>query len=926
MKKLLSVLLATAMLLSLLSVSSVGLSVAADSTDYNKDYDWDSDLWYYITENNEVVISGSGSSSVVIPETVLDYPVVGIDYLNSDITEITIPASIKWIEADTFSWPMEVQKVNISDLSAWCQIDFANGDANPLCFEADLYMDGELVTDLVIPSGIEEICDYAFYGCNSITSLVIPDGVTSIGQDAFWNCGNLTDVTIPPSVTCMKNSFDSLSNIENVYIEDLGAWCEIDFSDSYSPLNAAESLYINGEKTTFLRIPRGTTRISDYAFWGFKGFTELEIPNTVTEVGRCALIDCPNLEHIYVYASSPYYKDIDGVLFTHDGTSLALYPAARANATYTIPNTVTTICDGSFRMNKHLKDLVISDNVEYIGMTTYAYSASLESVTIGKSVNYIGQYGFSFCDNLEKVEIRDLSAWCNAEREWNNATPFEEGADLYMNGQKVTDLVIPDDVEIIRPFAFCGCTSIKSITIPRTVKTIGSMLFFSEDALTDVWYFGTEQEREALNIDGNNVKLLNAQWHYNACPKGGYHKYDNACDTDCNMCGATREVGDHVTDSPYACVDGKCQHCQTAMTATDTHKYDNACDTDCNVCGATREVGDHVTDSPYACVDGKCQHCQTAMTATDTHKYDNACDTDCNVCGATREVGDHSYDHDGDTGCNNCDFTRVVIEMAPHATTIAAKKGETAELALDVMGKNLTYTWYYKNKGDSKFAVTKTFTDNRYFVEMNAARSGRQIYCVVADPYGNTVTSDVVTLGLAATITKESATGCYAKRNAVAKATVIAEGDGLTYQWFVKNPGATEYVKSSLTTATYSAKMTATNSGRLIHCIVTDAYGNQVKSKTFVMRMQATIVTQPKSVTVKNGATAKTTVKAAGDGLTYTWYVKNKGAKSFTKSSIKSATYSVKMSTKVNGRQVYCVVKDKYGKSAKSSTVTLKKK
>ena len=56
------------------------------------------------------------------------------------------------------------------------------------------------------------------------------------------------------------------------------------------------------------------------------------------------------------------------------------------------------------------------------------------------------------------------------------------------------------------------------------------------------------------------------------------------------------------------------------------------------------------------------------------------------------------------------------------------------------------------------------------------------------------------------------------------------------------------------------------------------------------------------------GQTAKLTVKASGDGLTYTWYIKNEGAGKYTKSSVTKSTYSVTMSSKIKDRQVYCVV------------------
>ena len=155
---------------------------------------------------------------------------------------------------------------------------------------------------------------------------------------------------------------------------------------------------------------------------------------------------------------------------------------------------------------------------------------------------------------------------------------------------------------------------------------------------------------------------------------------------------------------------------------------------------------------------------------------------------------------------------------------------------------------------------------------------------------------------------------------------MTALGDGLTYTWYFRNDGKTAYSRSSVKTATYSATMSDKVKGRRVYCIVKDKYGKKVQSKTFLLRESVSIVTQPKTVAVKKSATAKVSVKASGDGLKYTWYVKDSGAKKYTKSSITKSTYSVKMSAKTKNRLVYCIVKDKYGKTVKSTTVKLKMK
>jgi len=254
--------------------------------------------------------------------------------------------------------------------------------------------------------------------------------------------------------------------------------------------------------------------------------------------------------------------------------------------------------------------------------------------------------------------------------------------------------------------------------------------------------------------------------------------------------------------------------------------------------------------------------------------------------------------------------------------------GKTASVTVGATGDGLKYQWYFKDKGASKFSLTTSYQTKTYSVPMTPARDGRQVYCVVTDQYGTSRRTATTTLTLKKTalkITTQPKTG-YAQLNKTAKATVKAAGDGLKYQWYVKNDGATKYSKSSVTSATYSVKMTEKVHGRRVYCVVTDVWGNKVQSNTVLLRRAASIVTQPKSVTVAKNKTAKVTVKAAGDGLKYTWYIKNAGSSKYSKSSVTKSTYSCKMTSKVNGRYVYCVVTDKYGKTVKTTTVRVKMK
>ena len=154
--------------------------------------------------------------------------------------------------------------------------------------------------------------------------------------------------------------------------------------------------------------------------------------------------------------------------------------------------------------------------------------------------------------------------------------------------------------------------------------------------------------------------------------------------------------------------------------------------------------------------------------------------------------------------------------------------------------------------------------------------------------------------------------------------TVQAEGEGLTYQWYYRNAGASTWNQSSCTSASYSQTGKESINGRQFYCEVTDAYDETVETDVVTLNVERTelvITSQPSSKTVAVGEKATFTVKATGDGLTYQWWY-NSGS-GWNKSSCTSASYSQTGKESVNGRQFYCVVTDAYDNEKKTNTVTL---
>lgn len=126
-------------------------------------------------------------TEIVIPDSVRGIGRYAFAYC-SGVTSVTVGSGVSSIGEDAFNTCSGLQnggQVHIRDMAAWCQIDFADEDANPASWSHDIYMDGKSVTVLQIPEGITQIKPYAFYYCDKIDALDLPESVTEIGYRAF---------------------------------------------------------------------------------------------------------------------------------------------------------------------------------------------------------------------------------------------------------------------------------------------------------------------------------------------------------------------------------------------------------------------------------------------------------------------------------------------------------------------------------------------------------------------------------------------------------------------------------------------------------------------------------------------------------------------------------------------------------------------
>ena len=223
------------------------------------------------------------------------------------LSRIAIPASVTSIGKFAFLGCDSLKRVDVTDLAAWCRISFGDDTAaNPLYYAHNLYLNGTLIRELIIPSSITSVKNYAFSGwgwnddgIDRPVSVIIPDSVQSIGTSAFERCSGLARVTIGNGVKSIGNSSfyhcDRLSNIV---------------------------------------LPDSVTSIGKYAFDYCTNLTSITIPESVTQIGKLSFSSCSRITNVTMKGDCP----IIGASAFHGVAWNCKASLPNGNTTYTVTN------------------------------------------------------------------------------------------------------------------------------------------------------------------------------------------------------------------------------------------------------------------------------------------------------------------------------------------------------------------------------------------------------------------------------------------------------------------------------------------------------------------------------------------------------------------------------------------------------------
>ncbi len=793
-----------------------------------------------------------------------------------------------------------------------------------------------------VPDGVVYV-DYAFDECAYLNGIYFPEGVRNISAD-FSQCISLKRLYIPASLNTMNFRLYELYEYQAdiYYAGTLEQWDSIYSLDSdMHPGNLnimyncdpaiwdlTWSVYEDGVYITdcsasasgVITVPDTlngypVVGIEGWAFQDCDGITEVHLPDSVTYIGINAFAYCGNLttvtmgDNVTTIGSSAFTGctslseiDIpDGITTIEDHT----FDGCESLTNIVIPDGVAVIRDAAFARCSALNSIEIPGSVSIIGDYAFTDCTSLTNVVLPYGVTEIGQEAFKKCTSLKSISLPEsltiIGSYAFKESNWlksivipNSVT--EVGAHVFEYCSNLETAVIGSGLTRISNGMFWANVSLKNITIPATVTDIDLDVFYLCNSLTDVYYRGTQAQKQNIAIE--DPVITAATWHYNSCIGSADH----------NM----KETVVKATATADGTITEKCDTCGAAGTATAIPRIDVFSHPD------HWFIYDGTQKSPTLIIwDREGNTLTQGKDYTITYPANR---TEVGVYTLTVTfIGNYS-------GSKNLDFEilpAAAITTQPKTQTV--KAGATIKLSVKATGTSLEYQWQSSSDGKTwKNCSSSSATKATFSFTGKTSHNGNYYRCMVTDMAGNELyTSAVRTYVLGVTTQPKTQT---VKAGATVKFTVKATGTGLKYQWQSSTDGKTwkNCSSTSAKKATFSFASKSGHNGNYYRCKITDSAGNVVYTASVRVYVLG-VTTQPKTQKAESGDTVKFTVKATGSGLKYQWQVSSNGKtwKNCSSTSAKKATFSFTGKTSHDGNYYRCKIIDAAGNVVYSDTVRL---
>ncbi len=335
-----------------------------------------------------------------------------------------------------------------------------------------------------IGEGTETIGDRSFYSCTSLLDVLLPGSVKTISQNAFQDCGSLRSVTFGKNNAVYRCVGECVVERETGTVVLGFGNCTIPDDGSIKRIGP---MAFSGRKITKAVIPSGITEIGNGAYDFCSFLREVSLPQGLTTLSYGAFSFCRRLRAV---------KLPDSLKTIKNGAFSNCLSLKRIE----IPDSVTQLDGYVFRGCSVLEDAVIGNGVAALGDSLFENCERLRRVILGPKVKKIGVKAFSGCGVLA-VEISSVRQWLDMELD-SSTFPYGRALCLFVKGQPVTELEIPEGMKEIGPYT-CRGLQLSRLILPSTLVSLSDYEFF-QTSVTEI----VNRSKLSISFGSSDYNLL----------------------------------------------------------------------------------------------------------------------------------------------------------------------------------------------------------------------------------------------------------------------------------------------------------------------------------------------------------------------------------------------------------------------------------